>query len=68
MKFAQADVIGTIGNLPITAESITSEFPTALGLAMIPIVVKPLDSLTERILELFIIPKLEQTYPNCCNL
>lgn len=65
---APTQVLLLLGNVPVTPESIASEFPTALGLAMIPLVVKPLDSLTDKILETFIVPRLEKAFPNCCNL
>lgn len=58
--------IGSIGSVVITPESITNEIPTIAGLVLIPLIVKQIDALTEKILDLAVRPVLLRKYPNCC--
>ncbi len=59
-----------LNNLPIDNSAIdTSQFidfiPTALGLALIPLIVTPLDSLTDKILDITLRPILWDKFPRC---
>jgi hypothetical protein len=48
-----------------TPDQIADSLPTALGLALIPLIVTPLDTLTERILDSTIRPVLYENFPPC---
>ena len=49
----------------ITPYSVGQSIPTALGLILIPLIVAPLDALTETILDTAVRPVLAQTFPEC---
>lgn len=61
-------IITSFGDIAITSESITGEIPTAAGLLLIPLIVKQIDALTEKILDLVVRPALLKKYPNCCAI
>ena len=48
-----------------TPDQLADTFPTAMGLALIPIIVKPLDALTEKILDNITRPWLYRNFPPC---
>lgn len=64
-------VITELAGTPITPESVASSVPTVCGLALIPLIVKPLDVLTEKILDLSVRPWIRSTFTECniasCN-
>mmetsp|Transcript_20408 Transcript_20408/g.30183 ORF Transcript_20408/g.30183 Transcript_20408/m.30183 type:complete len:148 (+) Transcript_20408:49-492(+) len=54
--------IGLQNALPLV---VYEYLPTAAGLALIPLVVKPLDSLVEKVLDLSVRPILVKNFPFC---
>lgn len=58
-------VLTLVGSVAITPESIASSIPTALGLALIPAIIAPLDALTEMLLDRFIRPEILKAFPDC---
>lgn len=62
---APTDILTTISGVDITCDSIASTCPTALGLALIPFIVAPIDALTEKFLDEVVRPPLVKACPDC---
>jgi hypothetical protein len=60
-----SDVLMTIAGVDITCNSIANTCPTALGLALIPLIVAPIDALTEKFLDEVVRPPLTRAFPDC---
>jgi hypothetical protein len=58
-------VLTTVGTIEISCESIASSVPTVLGLALIPLIVTPIDALTEKFLDEIVRPQLVKRFPTC---
>lgn len=58
-------VLTHIGDIDVTCDSIASTLPTVLGLALIPLIVSPIDALTEKFLDEIIRPLLVKRFPTC---
>jgi fission process protein 1 len=63
--------IGSLAGVDITCNSIAEKIPTALGLALIPLIVKPIDGVTEQFLDSVVRPAIQNAFPKCalpfCN-
>lgn len=63
---APADqVLFSPAGVDITPSSVVSTLPTAIGLALIPLIVEPIDGLVEYIQDEYLRPFLEKTFPQC---
>ena len=51
--------------LSFSPDQIADSIPTALGLALIPFIVTPLDALTEKLLDVVIRPQLKRAFASC---
>lgn len=64
-------VVLDLGVTQITPASIDETTPTVIGLALIPLIVYPIDTFTESILDNIVRPRLEKAFPDCflpfCN-
>ena len=49
----------------LSPDQISDSLPTALGLALIPLIVAPLDALAEKILDNIVRPVLYENFPPC---
>eukprot|EP00747_Dinoflagellata_sp_TGD_P172175 gnl/TRDRNA2_/TRDRNA2_208009_c0_seq1.p1 gnl/TRDRNA2_/TRDRNA2_208009_c0~~gnl/TRDRNA2_/TRDRNA2_208009_c0_seq1.p1 ORF type:complete len:267 (-),score=35.46 gnl/TRDRNA2_/TRDRNA2_208009_c0_seq1:24-824(-) len=54
-----------IGKIAITCNSIQEKIPTALGLALIPFIVKPIDGAVEKALDNVLRPALRKAFSDC---
>ena len=59
------DLSGLAGLAGVPMETVQDFLPTALGLALIPLIVAPLDALTEKILDNTVRPFLYTRFPPC---
>jgi hypothetical protein len=63
--------IASLGSIDVTCSGIADKIPTALGLALIPLIVKPIDGITEKFLDGVVRPALTKAFPKCdlpfCN-
>lgn len=58
-------VMANVGGVDITCDSIATSAPTAMGLALIPFIVAPIDALTEKFLDEVVRPQLVKQFPDC---
>lgn len=62
---APESVLANVGGVDITCDSIASSTPTVLGLALIPLIVAPIDALTEKFLDDIVRPVIVNQFPSC---
>ena len=62
---AHDSVLASVGGVDVTCDAIASSTPTALGLALIPVIVAPIDALTEKFLDEVVRPILVKQFPRC---
>jgi fission process protein 1 len=58
-------VLASVAGIDISVDGFVNTLPTALGLALIPFIVAPIDGATEFLLDEFIRPQLLKTFPQC---